>query len=94
MDDCCGGKEKESCGSGCACGSELDVEKLGVEAKEMAHLFNKVSENLTNELKLSKEIVAKIHEYSDDPEIKEKMDLILATRHPVLIQFVLGQEEQ
>ena len=93
MDDCCSVDKKEACGSGCACEKEVDIEKLGHEAKELAHLFNKVSENLTSALKLRKEILALINENSKDPEMKEKIDLVLGTRHPVLIQFVLGDQE-
>jgi hypothetical protein len=96
-DDCCKGgscgaeREKEA-GCKCCVHEEVDVSSLGPEAVELAKKFDEVNVNLVNALKVRKEILELIYtKSSQSPELKEKLDKVLASRHPVLIQFVFGQ---
>ncbi len=101
MGKCCG--EKEDCekecegeGGGCCggCGSheEVDVSALGPEAVELAKKFDQVNDSLISALKARKEILEMLHEKaSQSAEMKEKMDKVISSRHPVLVQFVFGQ---
>ncbi|MEW6722771.1 MAG: hypothetical protein AB1324_05915, partial [Candidatus Micrarchaeota archaeon] len=63
----------------------------GPEAEELAKLFDSVNDNLVAALKSRKEILEMLHKNSVSPEMKEKMEKVLRSRHPVLIQFVFGQ---
>ncbi len=93
QDDCCSGKAEGECGGhGCGCCQmqEVDVKSLGPEAVELAKRFDEVNVNLVNALKARKEILEMLHKGSKSPKTKEKFDKVLASRHPVLIQFVLG----
>ena len=72
---------------------EVDVSSLGPEAVELAKKFEKVNENLVNALQARKEIHEMLHEKStESPEMKEKMEKVIKSRHPVLLQFVFGAE--
>jgi len=71
----------------------VDVESLGPEAVELAKKFDKVNDNLINALQTRKEILEMLHEKAaKSPEMKEKMDKVVRSRHPVLLQFVFGAE--
>jgi hypothetical protein len=90
-----GKPESECCG---ACNShheplnEIDVLSLGPEAVELAKMFDEVSANLTNALKTRARILQMVHEKSaESPQMKENLDKVLGSRHPVLIQFVFGR---
>ncbi len=93
-EDCCQGKEGKCAGDhscGCCSHEEIDVSKLGPEAVELAKKFDQVNDNLISALKARKEILESVHKMSADPEMREKVDKVLGSRHPVLIQFVFGQ---
>jgi hypothetical protein len=95
-DKCCEGgecKEESDChGCGCCSREEIDVDSLGPEMVELAKLFDEVNDNLLNALKARKQILESVHEKaSQSPEMKEKIDKLLSSRHPVLLQFVFGQ---
>jgi DNA topoisomerase IA len=70
---------------------QVDVNALGPEAIELAKKFDEVNTNLVNALKARKEILDLLHKAAQSPELKEKADKVLSSRHPVLIQFVFGQ---
>jgi hypothetical protein len=71
---------------------EIDVKALGPEAEELAKKFDDVNSGLVSALKARKEIIEMIHaKAAQSPEMKEKLDKVLSSRHPVLIQFVFGQ---
>lgn len=93
--DCCSGKAESECGGhscgGCGMPEEIDVKALGPEAEELAKKFDEVNVGLVNALKARKEILELIYKNAQSPDMKEKMDKVLASRHPVLIQFVFGQ---
>lgn len=86
-DDCC--KSEGSCGC-CCSNQEIDISSLGPEAVELAKMFDEVNDNLINALKARKQILELVHS-QQSPEMKEKIDKVLSSRHPVLIQFVFGQ---
>ena len=94
MGECKGKSETGECCGGCSHEhQEIDVSSLGPEAVELAGKFEKVNENLVNALKTRKEILEMLHEKSaESPEMKEKLDKVIRSRHPVLIQFVFGSE--
>jgi hypothetical protein len=54
-------------------------------------MFEDVSDHLENALRARKQILETVHEKAKDPEMKEKLEKVLRSRHPVLIQFVFGQ---
>ena len=95
----CNEKEGAGCkedmgGCGCCSGNtppEVDLKKLGPEAVELGAMFEEVNTHLLSALKTRQKIIQKLHENAKTPEMKEKMDQVLASRHPVLLQFVLGQ---
>ncbi|MFN7990971.1 MAG: hypothetical protein U0R44_02315 [Candidatus Micrarchaeia archaeon] len=93
-DSCCSDKGEKECGGhacGCCSGhAEIDVSTLGPEAVELAKKFEMVNDNLVSALKARKDILEMVHT-AKSPEIKEKLDKVLTSRHPVLIQFVFGQ---
>ncbi len=93
QDSCCSDKEEKECGGhACGCCKEIDVEALGPEAVELAKKFAVVNDNLVSALKARKEILEMLHsKASQSPQMKEKLDKVLQSRHPVLIQFVFGQ---
>ncbi len=92
QDDCCSDKEGECGGCGCCAHEEIDVKALGPEAVELADLFDQVNDNLVSALKARKQILEMVHtKASQSPAMKEKIDKVLASRHPVLMQFVFGQ---
>ena len=70
---------------------DVDVKALGPEAEELAKKFDEVNLNLVNALKARKEILELVYKSAQSPEMKEKVDKVLSSRHPVLIQFVFGQ---
>lgn len=93
-DKCCSGKEEADCGGhscGCCAHEDVDLKALGPEAEELAKKFDDVNEGLVNALKARKEILELLHQSAQSPGMKEKFDKVLASRHPVLIQFVFGQ---
>jgi arsenate reductase-like glutaredoxin family protein len=70
---------------------EVNLKELGPEAEELAKMFDEVGANLESALRKRKQILEKIDERSSEsPEMKEKMEKVLRSRDPVLIQFVLG----
>jgi hypothetical protein len=71
---------------------QVDVNALGPEAAELAKKFDEVNASLVSALKARKEILDMIHlKAAESPEMKEIIDKVLSSRHPVLIQFVFGQ---
>ncbi len=93
--DCC--KEEEECCGGCNCEApeEIDLKELGPEAEELAGMFDDVNEHLNEALKARHKILETVHaKASESPEMKEKMEKVIKSRHPVLIQFVFGMPEQ
>ncbi len=95
QDDCCSGKSDGECGGhgcGCCAHEAVDVKSLGPEAVELANLFDQVNDNLVSALKARKQILEMVHtKASQSPDMKEKIDKVLSSRHPVLMQFVFGQ---
>jgi len=95
MEDHCTGKGKdgECCGGCHSHHEETDVSGLGPEAVELAKLFSEVNDNLVNALKMRAKIQQMVHEKSSQsPELKGKMAKVVESRHPVLIQFVFGDQ--
>ncbi len=98
-DNCCEKESSGSCTDGGSCGccsapEEVDLKSLGKEAVEMGDLFEDVNSNLLAALKTRSKILHLLHDYSKNPELKEKMDKVLRSRHPVLLQFVLGANQE
>jgi hypothetical protein len=92
---CRNGKDEEECCGGChghEAPKEIDVGSLGPEAVELAKMFGEVNDSLVTALKARQMILALLHENSKNPELKEKLDKVIESRHPVLIQFVFGQQ--
>ncbi len=97
MGQCKKGKPEGECCGGCSGHAgehvqEIDVSALGPEAVELAKLFDDVNSNLVSALKARARILQLVHEKSaQSPEMKEKIDKVLSSRHPVLMQFIFGQ---
>jgi arsenate reductase-like glutaredoxin family protein len=71
---------------------KIDLKSLGPEATELAQMFNEINDHLISALKTRKKILEKLHKHAaDSPKMKEKIDKVLASRHPVLLQFVFGE---
>ncbi len=90
MEDCkgdgtCGKKERGECDGGCA---HVDIKSLGPEAIELAAMFQEVNDHLVGALKAKKRILEKMQTAS--PQEKEKLEKVLSSRHPVLLQFVFS----
>ncbi|MEW6749053.1 MAG: hypothetical protein AB1295_05080 [Candidatus Micrarchaeota archaeon] len=92
MGEHCKGKgESGECCGGCHHHEEVDVSSLGPEAMELAKKFEKVNDGLVSALQARQEILHMLHEKAaESPEMKEKMDKVIHSRHPVLLQFVFG----
>ncbi|MGV8085171.1 MAG: hypothetical protein ACP5N9_02865 [Candidatus Bilamarchaeum sp.] len=91
-DDC---ESKQGCSGGCcAAPEEIDLKELGKEAVEMGAMFDEVNDHLLKALKTRAKILDSLHNYAKTPELKEKMDKVLRSRHPVLLQFVLGMRQE
>jgi hypothetical protein len=84
-DGSCGRKERGECDGGCA---HVDVKSLGPDAVELAGMFDEVNDHLVGALKAKKKILEKLNAAS--PDVKEKMEKVLSSRHPVLLQFVFS----
>jgi hypothetical protein len=99
-DGSCGRKENGECDGGCAHDhhghhdhKELDVKSLGPEAVELAKMFDEINDHLVGALKTRKRILEMLHTKSaESPEMKEKLDKVVSTRHLVLVQFVFEQQ--
>lgn len=92
---CRKGKSEDECCGGChghEAPKDIDVEALGPEAMELAKMFEKVNDSLVTALKTRQMILALLHENGKNSELKEKLDKVIESRHPVLIQFVFGQQ--
>lgn len=93
--ECC--EDEGGCCEGCNCepAEEIDLKALGPEAEELAGMFEDVNEHLNEALKARHKILETVHaKASESPEMKEKMEKVIKSRHPVLIQFVFGMPEQ
>lgn len=91
-DGTCGRKERGECGCGDAHVHDLDIAALGPEAVELARLFDEVNSHLVSALKTRRQILEILHKRNaESGQMKKKMDKVLSTRHPVLMQFVFGQ---
>jgi len=94
-DGSCGKKERGECDGGCAHDhfhAAIDVKSLGPEAVELAKMFEDVNNHLVGALKARRKILETLHKYaSQSQEMKEKMDKVVESRHPVLIQFVFSR---
>ncbi len=90
---CKKGKPEGECCGGChGHHEEIDVSSLGPEAVELARKFDRVNEGLVGALKARQEILEMLHaEASKSPELKDKFDKVIGSRHPVLVQFVFNQ---
>jgi hypothetical protein len=86
-DECCGG-----CHSHHEAPKEIDVKALGPEAVELAKMFVEVNDGLVGALKARQKIIEMLHEKAKTPEMKKKLDKVIDSRHPVLLQFVFGQQ--
>jgi len=86
-DGTCGRKERGECDGGCA-HEHVDVKSLGPEAIELAAMFDSVNDHLVGALKTKKRILEKLN--SASPDEKEKLEKVLSSRHPVLLQFVFS----
>lgn len=92
----CDGKNRRadgSCCGGCSHG-ELDAKALGPEAVELDRLFREVNDGLVGALKSRALILQLLHEKGASDELKEKLDKVVSAQHPVLLQFVFGQEAE
>ena len=90
-DGTCGRKGRGECDGGCA--HELDVASLGPGAVEIAALFDEINTHLVGALKARKKVLEILHKRSSESaDMKDKMDKVVASRHPVLVQFVFSQE--
>lgn len=93
---CKNGKSTDECCGGChnhdEAPQEIDVKALGPEAIELAKLFEDVNDSLVGALKTRARILALLHEKSQSPEVKGKLAKVVESRHPVLLQFVFGQQ--
>lgn len=96
-DHCKKGKSKEECCGGChghhEAPPEIDVKSLGPEAVELARMFQEVNDGLVGALKARQGIIEMLHEKGKSPELKAKLEKVVESRHPVLLQFVFGQQE-
>lgn len=92
---CNGGNLEDKCCGGCHnhrdAPKEIDVKALGPEAVELANMFEDVNDGLIGALKARQKILELLHEKAKSPQMKEKLDQVIESRHPVLIQFVFGQ---
>jgi hypothetical protein len=85
--DCCGGCHEPA--------EEINLKELGPEAEELAGMFDEVNDHLNEALKARHKILETVHaKASESPEMKEKLEKVIKSRHPVLIQFVFGMPEQ
>ncbi len=73
---------------------EINVEELGPESVELEKMFKELNDHLTHSLETRHKILSFLHEKATSQEMKEKFDKVIESRHPVLIQFVFGMEEQ
>jgi len=93
---CKKGKSEEECCGGCHnhhdAPPEIDVKALGPEAVELANMFEDVNDGLIGALKARQKILELLHEKVKSPQMKEKLDKVVESRHPVLLQFVFGQQ--
>jgi len=93
---CKKGKTEDECCGGChgrhGAPEEVDVKALGPEAVELARMFEQVNDNLVGALKARQGILELLHEKAKTPAMKEKLDKVIDSRHPVLLQFVFGQQ--
>jgi hypothetical protein len=54
-------------------------------------MFDSINDDLVSALKTKKKILEKLHKHAvESPNMKEKMDKVLASRNPVLLQFVFS----
>lgn len=94
---CKKGKSEDECCGGChhdhEAPPEIDVEALGPEAVELAKMFQDVNDGLVGALKARQGILEMLHEKGKAPELKAKLEKVVESRHPVLIQFVFSQQE-
>ena len=85
-------QDDSSCGSGGGCCRHQEMDSLGPEAVEIANLFEQVNGHLTSALSLRRQILETLHQkIGESPEMKEKMDKLIGSMHPVLVQFIFGQ---
>ena len=72
---------------------EINLKELGPEAEELAAKFNELNDYLTKALETRHKILQDVHAKANQSlEMREKMDKVIQSRHPVLIQFVFGLE--
>jgi hypothetical protein len=104
-DGSCGRKEKGECDGACAHDhhshehhgnkhhdpEQIDISSLGPEAIELVSMFDEINDHLVEALKTRKKILEALHNASKSKELKEKMDKVVSSRHPVLVQFVFSE---
>lgn len=85
----------QECGEDCECNApleEVDLPALGAEAEELGAMFEELNTHLIDAIKTRQKILETAQKHaSESQEMKEKMDKVLRSRHPVLLQFVFGQ---
>jgi len=85
----------QECGEDCSCGApmeEVDLTALGPEAEELGSMFEELNTHLIDAIKVRQKILETAQKHaSESQEKKEKIDKVLRSRHPVLLQFVFGQ---
>ncbi|MBU0527309.1 MAG: hypothetical protein ABH983_01475 [Candidatus Micrarchaeota archaeon] len=85
----------QECGEDCCCNApleEVDLPALGAEAEELGAMFEELNTHLIDAIKVRQKILETAQKHaSESQEMKEKMDKVLRSRHPVLLQFVFGQ---
>jgi hypothetical protein len=87
--------DPKECGEDCECKAPLedvDLTVLGAEAEELGAMFEELNIHLIDAIKVRQKILETAQKRaSESQEMKEKMDKVLRSRHPVLLQFVFGQ---
>jgi len=84
----------KECGDDCKCApmEEVDLTALGPEAEELGAMFEELNTHLIDAIKVRQKILETAQKHaSESQEMKEKVDKVLRSRHPVLLQFVFGQ---
>jgi hypothetical protein len=82
-----------SSGGCCQTHEKIDIKSLGPQAVELAGMFEEINDHLVAALKTRKKIIEKLHVECKDQGVREKYDVVLNNCHPVLIQFVFGDQK-
>ncbi|MBN1169949.1 hypothetical protein JXA56_02910 [Candidatus Micrarchaeota archaeon] len=89
MSDDCKGCEDCNCQP-----KEIDLKELGPEAEELASKFEELNGHILQSLETRHKILEYLHtKAGESQEMKEKLDKVIQSRHPVLLQFVFGLQD-